>query len=287
MKDKLGRKYTLIIDPPEGGDESEKNEISDQYAIEFKIVRNANPGANTGVFKITNMDGKTEHKDRYKTDQWRGIEFRAGYEGMVNPVFIGNISEITQSRSGVDYITEITAYEGGYDMVNAFTSGVCGEETFGGLIGRIANDLKRTKRLVMGRRDEPLERRATTLFGNTWDMLMEYTDGRCFIDNERLVILGENEAIEGDISAISNSMGILKGFPKYVDDLVEFEMLLESGLVVGQAVSIEDLADGKADSDKYIVNAIEHNAVKDKEGGSKWTTKVSLQRKKQDIVMVK
>jgi hypothetical protein len=291
MIEKFDRIYTLTIDPDAAKGEPEKIEISERYAIEFTIIRNTNSSANTGIFKIKNRTGtlqRNEYKDRYETNQRRRIVFAAGYPGIEKIVFSGDITEISRWKDSQDFVTEIKAAEGNFVMANIRTDIESRAATLGDVFGILAERLELP--LIIGKHEQPLERNKIVLSGNTWELLKEYAPGECqlFIDGDRLVILRKNEAFEGDIEKITPDMGILTGFPDGADDLLEFGMLFEPRLVVGQAVGLEGLTERNADDEKYRINAIEHSAVKEKDGaGSKWSTKVSLQRMKGDIIIIK
>jgi len=284
------RTYRLSIGNPDSEDESEEIVIEPPFAIEFRIVRNCNPAANIGFFRLYNTESSKRNqisKDRFKPDQWRRITFSAGFGDVCPLIFQGNISEATTHREEADIVTEIRAYEGAYDMVNSHTSGVCGDSTMSSLIEMLAADLKKTQGTpIIGNFDDVLERRNTALFGNTWDLLMEYTGGRCFIDNGRLLVLNDNEAIEGDVPSITEDMGIQYDSLKHAEDMIEVDLLFEPRLIVGQEVGVETLVPPEPGNERYMIQEIVHNATLSQTEGAQWLTKVTLQRKRADLEII-
>jgi hypothetical protein len=285
-----GKYYRMSIISPDAENASDEIAIESPFAIEFKIVRNNNPCANTGLFRLYNIESSKRnqiYKDRYKQDQWWKITFSAGYGDICPIIFQGSINEAASYKKEQDIVTEIKAYEGAYDMVNSFTSDTCPDDTLGGLIKKLARDLRRTSGSpVVGNFEEPFGRGNTALFGNTWDLLMEYTGARCFIDNDRLLVLKDNEAIEGDVSVILDITGIQSGYPKRAEDLTEFDLAFEPRFIVGQVVEIESQAASGLGTEKYMITEIEHTGTISRSSGTEWLSKITVQRKKMNLRIV-
>jgi hypothetical protein len=83
-------------------------------------------------------------------------------------------------------------------------------------------------------------KRGTVLFGNTWKLIQQYSGGNAAIDNNRLLVLGPNECIPGEIPVIDSSTGLL-GSPARSNAVLEFEMLFTPQLQIGQIVKLESV----------------------------------------------
>ena len=283
--EKNSRTYGFVIEIADATGKVETIEINGVYQLGFMITRNNRPSANIASFDLYNIDPEIQEtilNARYNHEQWQKITFDAGYGDEMLTIFEGCISEAKIVYEKQDVITRITAYSGAYAMVNSFISGKDGEydlgETLANLIKYLAVHLDNTPDVpVVGKFDDLLGRKKTSLFGNVWDLLVELTGGRCFIDNNRFFALKENEAIQGPHEdEINDEMEILGKGLKAVDDQIEISMLLEPRITVGQAVRVEIEDFGPYAEENCIVTEIEHIGTVG--ATNEWLTKLSLRK---------
>jgi hypothetical protein len=235
---KFGRKYTLGIEVAGG----QKTELSLPLSIDFDIRRQSLSSANTATFRIYNLGEKTRNLiyfDRYNITEFRAIQFRAGYESFTPLIFNGTVRQAYSYRAGVDMITEIEAYDGGFQMVNGFTSMTLGAgQAATQVLQSLAASLPGLSGAPIVGNFPTINKRGEVLFGNTWQLILQKSAGLAGIDNGQVKILQNNEVIAGEIPLIDSSTGLL-GSPRRSDALLEFDMLFEPRLTVGQVVDLK------------------------------------------------
>jgi hypothetical protein len=232
-----------------GGEDFRANKsvtIGLPFTIEFDIDRRGVAGAQTGVFRIYNLAAQTRniiHKDQFLVQQLRAIQFRAGYESPAGDfmpmVFNGTVRSAYSYRSGVNFITEINAYDGGWQMTNnnqvavSLPRGVT-----------VRQSMIEISKFLTGLSEAPIfgifdttTKRGETLFGNAWLLLQQMSGFLATIDNSQLKVLAQNEVIEGPLPIISPASGLL-GSPMRGDKTLDFEMIFEPRLTIFQIVQL-------------------------------------------------
>jgi hypothetical protein len=223
-------------------------EITMPLTLELDISRNNLASANTGNFRIYNLSEAKRrliYKDQYDVTNYRYIELRAGYNPDQNQdkkllpvVFRGNILSCQSFRQGVNNITEIRAYDGGFAIANSFTS-----QTLGVSLGQkevinaLMKDLAHTTIGAIGDFTGSGSR-GQVMFGNTADLLNNLSGGGFFIDNEKAYALKNNECIYGDVSIINSETGLLSS-PIRSGQQLTFDMIFEPKLSVGQFIELQ------------------------------------------------
>lgn len=275
---KWGLNYELAIEMDPGT--SEAIIIRPPLTLTFNIVRNTLHGVNTATISVYNLKESTRrivYHDRINTDTktYRRIVLRAGYGNDMPIVFRGNIREASSARQGVNYITEIEAFDGGDAVINGFTV-----QTWpaGTNIRAIMTDIvKNMPNVVLGKIGDfsGTSYRGTTVVGNSWEMLVRISGDQAqpFIDNEKVNVLGVNEVIGNGFRILDASTGLLDT-PKRQDTVLEIKTLLEPHLEIGQVVelrSMESLYNGR-----YKVCGLVHSGTISEAVGSVCTTEASL-----------
>ncbi len=236
-------KLSVEVNPDSSGVPQSNLTIPADLTIEFEISRQFLSSSQEATFRIYNLAERTRNllqKDPYALTEFRAIQFRAGYASFPLPlVFNGFVRSATSYRRGVDVITEISAYDGGLAMANGFTSQTFAAGTSGQqILGVLARSLPRLAGSpIIG--DFPgAGTRGNVLFGNTWSVILQQSGGLATIDNGQVKILQPNEAVQAVIPVINSDAGLL-GVPRRTPTKVEFEMLFEPRLTVGQIVTLE------------------------------------------------
>jgi hypothetical protein len=238
--------------------------IAQQLTIDFTISRQALGSSQEAVFRIKNLSSKTRgliYKDPYALTEYLGVKFQAGYmDDPVLPVcFNGFIRSASSYREGVDVITEIQAYDGGLAMANGFFAQTVIGATVGELLQTLAKSLPSTSGATYIGNFPVKGSRGRTLFGNTWNIIVQLSDGLAFIDNGDVKILNYNEAIQGTIPLISSSSGLL-GVPRRTPTMVEQDILFEPRVVLGQFVQLQS-SFNPAFNGTYKVMKIQHRGT--------------------------
>jgi len=266
---KFGRKSELKVEvnPKAMGDFVHGQNtltIPSDLTVEFEITRRFISSSQTGTFRIYNLGEKTRsliQKDFYALTEFRAIQFRAGYEGSpLSLVFNGYVKHATSYRRGTEMITEIEAYDGGLAMINGFTAQTIAQ---GISVRQLLINLAKS---LPGIKEEPVvghfpakNLRAKTLNGNTWSIILQESGNLATIDNGQVKILNLNEALEAEIPVISSETGLL-GSPRRTPTKVEFRMLFEPHLTIGQLIELQSTTNPLY-SGTYKVTGFTHRGI--------------------------
>lgn len=265
-------------------------DITMPFTMSFHIIRNTLAQANTGRFTILNLSEDTRrkiYKDKYKTAVYKGIELRAGYgdtKETLPLIFKGNIKQAYSQRNGVNYETEIEAYDAGFAYVNAntgrsFAQGTTDKQ----IITTLIKDLPHISVGKIGKFTEKLSK-GNTMQGATIELLKNVTKSNFFIDNEKAYCLQENECFKGNLQKITSDTGLL-GSPLREEALLTFTILFEPRLQVGQYVQLESSTEKLFNGD-YKVIGVEHQGVISDAQSGRCITKVSLYYGAQGLVIL-
>lgn len=238
---KFGRLYKLSLELAGG----QKADIELPLTVEFEVRRETLASSQTATFKIYDLGERLRdliYKDRFNLTEFRAVQFRAGYEGFQAPmIFNGTILQAYSERAspGKDFITTIECYDGAYAMANSYSS-----QTFGAgatreqVLKGLNKDLKGiAPQAILGSFPERFVRGSVYL-GNTWNYVVQLSNGLAVIDNGQLKVLKPNEVIDTEIPLITAASGLL-GSPRRSGTMLEFDMLFEPRFSLGQIVGLQ------------------------------------------------
>ncbi len=249
---KFGRKCKLSIevnpvhagniDPAVQFKEGSNNiVIPPEFTVDFEITRQYAAGSQEATFRVYNLGLKTRNllqKDPYVINEYRAIQFRAGYGQSLPLCFNGFVRSATSYRNGTDFITEISAYDGGLAMANGFTSQTFAQgTTVRDLLIGLAKSLPRIAGSPIVGDFPGTNTRGKVLFGNTWQIILQESGNLATIDNGQVKILNLHEAVNAPIPVITSDSGLL-GSPRRTPTSLEFDMLFEPALTVAQLVQL-------------------------------------------------
>lgn len=258
---KFGRKYKLTIETEDG-----QLIIEPPLTIFFNIKRHILSSLNTATIEIYNLAENTRGKifqDPFyiPANTQRHITLEAGYDTL-STIFKGTFLNANSVRSGVDIITTIDAIDGGTDTINNFTYRTLNAnnkyEVLKDLIGSYATG-RLTEGKVSNYFKEDLFQRPVVLEGNTYDLLKKYSDGKVFIDLEKIYILNDNEVIDGAIPLISAETGLLET-PRRQENTIMLTTLFEPRIIMGQVIDLYSTVQ-KVYNGQYKVIGITHQGV--------------------------
>ena len=240
---KFNRTYSLKLEVAGG----QNVELAPPFTLDFSVSRQYLAAAQTAQFRVINLGEPTRnliYKDRWNETERRNIQFRAGYEGDARNGFIalcfnGTIREANSYRQGTEFQTMIDAYDGGFAMVNGFSSAsYAAGESYAELMRKLSKDLPgASENPIIG--DFPtITRRGFVVMGNTWNYITQLSAGQAIIDNSQLKVLNENEAVTGDVRVITSDSGLLES-PRRTNNMIELQMLFEPRLSIGQVVVLD------------------------------------------------
>lgn len=274
---KFGRVYSLSLEVANG----QKVTIEPPITIEFEVRRETMSSSQDATIRIYNLGERLRdliYKDRFVTTEYRAVQLRAGFETFPIPlIFNGTIREATSERNGVNFITTLDCYDGGYAMANSYTT-----RTFGAgatrkqIMEALSGDLKgQTGQPIIG--NFPGRHvRGSVYLGNTWNHLINLSEGYAIIDNGQLKVLQPNEAVEAEIPVITAESGLL-GSPRRSSTLLEFSMLFEPRFSLGQIVALDSQTNSLFNG-SYKVMGFTHRGIVSPAVGGEYATDVQLWR---------
>lgn len=232
------------------------------FTVEFDIVRNYLSSANTASIRVYNLNQDTRnllHKERFLYNSVRKIVLFAGYEKLLPIVFSGTIQRCHSVRQGTDFVTTFECFTAGDVYANSFISKTYPKDI---QVSSIVRDLILSMKsfgLDMGAIGviEGKILRGYSVSGNAVKILTDLTNGNFFIDNGKAYVLKDDETIRGDIAVISADTGLLNT-PIKEGVNVEFEMLFEPRLIIGQSISLESTT-RRDYNGIYKVTSVSHN----------------------------
>ncbi len=257
--DKFGRNYTLLVQTQNGSTLT----ISLPFTIEFDITRNTLTSANVCQVRVYNLSLLNRNQIRFNSADYgtyRAIELRAGYGSNPPIIFKGNISQAWSVREGVNFITQIECYDGGFAFINGTTETQfpSGTETQT-VIETLAGSLPNVALGAIGSYPGSLSR-GNSYSGNTADILAQQTGGGFFVDNEKANALGTNEYIDNLPSFTIGSQSGLLGTPVLEQTIVRFDMIFEPALNAGQKIKLDSITEANFNGD-YKVTGVKHRGM--------------------------
>ena len=243
---KFNRNYKLFIQS------SVKNtmiEITPPLTIEFTVSRGIMATLNNMEIRIYNLAKSTRDQifqDWYNLNEYKQIILMTGYDDL-NLTFSGNVFRAYSYRQGNNIITYIKAFDGGFDMVNNTVSATIGKTntTNQSLVDFLISKFTYVKKgNITAIEGSP--QRATVFDGSTYDILQKYTNGKTFIDLEKINVMKDNDVIEGDVPLINSDSGLI-GTPIRNDAYLEINMIFEPRILVAQVIEIKSSINSQYD----------------------------------------
>lgn len=241
MTTKLGRNYRLSMQTPDNGllTANQLLVIEPPFTLEMDITRHTLGSANVCQIRLYNLAEKTRnliHFNGFNQSLFNTINLEAGYGDQLATVFNGNVSRAWSVREGVNFITQIECYDGGFALVNgqvniSFPAGTPVKVVIATLMAALPNITIG----AIGNFDSVLLR-GNTYAGNPAEILNEITGGAFYIDAGKAYALKNNEynALI-PVTVIDDSTGLLNT-PILEETMARFEMIFEPTLNVGSLV---------------------------------------------------
>ncbi len=257
---KFGRIYRLEVQIQENGPYLV---VEPPLTIDFDAYRNLIVSPNVSTIKIYNLSPTHRNQlrfDRSNFGQIRNVILKAGYENqLLATVFSGNVVEAWSVREGTEFITTISAHDGGFSFVNGTTSATFpAGTTQTTILKTIAVNLPGVSLGAFGNYTDVLQR-GNSYNGNSMDLLTQLTGGGAFIDNGKINCLQNSECVFGGIPIINSASGLL-GTPVRENLIVHFDMIFEPRLLVGQQVELQSIGEGNFNG-FYKIYSLHHKGM--------------------------
>lgn len=247
--------------------------IQSPLTIKFRVTNNSLFSCGTATFQIYNLTQDVRNdlfQDAYQIGNasYRQIQFAAGYQAdSANPgaitlpiIYQGNVITAFSYRQGPDWITEISALDGGFAVDNGVVNLTKPSPwNFEDAMSDIVNQMPNVKLGVIGTFDLT-NSRGITFGGSSWEAItqaVQAQNAQAFINKEQVYILQQWEYIDGTglLDKLSEENGII-GSPRPQDGLVRVVLIFEPRLEVGQQINLEvqdpSLANSKNGSYKVL-----------------------------------
>lgn len=285
--DKFLRNYDLSISTNSETPNSNLLHIWPPFTLEFDITRRPFSSANVASLRIYNLSADNRgkiRKDPADKDNFRTVTLKAGYKNNLPIIFAGNITQAWSVREGVNMITQIECFDGGF----AFTNSVFSRQYVAGtpqksIITDMASSLGQYNVTLGKIGDFPgTTSRGNSYSGSTTDLLREITGNAFFIDNGAVSCLNSGEAVEGQLAVINSASGLL-GTPVLETKLVRFDMIFEPRLLPAQVIRLESITGANFNGTYKIVEVKHRGMISDAVCGSVITS-VTLQAGNFDLV---
>lgn len=256
---KFGRNYILIVETQVGGTIT----IQPPFTVEFDITRNILNSANVASIRIYNLSPKNRDLigfNIFDQGNFKLVQLFAGYGSNLSTIFSGNINQCWSVREGVNFITQIECFDGGYvyntNTTNiSFPAGTTNAQVIQKLLENLAPTIKvGTVASIPG-----TSSRGKTYTGSTTDILGQLTNGAFFIDNGFANVLGNNQTLMGPIPTIDDSTGLI-GTPVRERTILTFDIIFEPRIVPAQYITLNTKT-APVYNGNYKVNSVKHRGM--------------------------
>jgi len=262
---KFGRNFQLTIDMNDGrGAIILKN----PFTIDFSIVRNVSPAANTMSLRIYNLSLVTRNRirqDRFNIQPTHKVKLDAGYDSLFT-VFEGTIMQADSNREGVDIVTTVIGMDGGYDILNtqssfSFPAGISAEN----LIKTLSGNFVGVQVGAIGQLTNVFNR-PVIVDGNTFEKLKTYFQNP-YIDKGKIFFLGDNEVLIGQLPVIDSSTGLLET-PRREGSFLNIRTMFEPRVTVGQLLQLNSTVEPTYNGQYKVVGVNHQGTISAAVGGN-------------------
>lgn len=257
---KFGRVYKLSV---QVGDAEFVN-VELPFTIDFDIERHTLSSASTAKIRVYNLGAEKRNAIRFNLSNvtiYRQVRLYAGYNDNPPLIFQGNISQAWSYREGVNFITHIECYDGGFALSNGFASMQFPSGTTNrNVAAALVSQMPHTNAGAIGSIPGSLSRGASYT-GNVGQLLTELTNGALSIGDEKIYLLGTSEYINdgSPIFQVTSETGLL-GTPMLEQNIVRFDMIFEPGLKPNYLAHL-DSSTGANFNGNYKVTAVSHKGT--------------------------
>lgn len=259
--EKLQRIYRLTIqNVDENGMPIDKATIIENpITIEFSVNRTLFAEVNTLDAEIYNLAPDTYNQlfFDYFNCKYRTVILEAGYKTTgLSTIFIGDMWSCYTRRQGSDTITKMHCIVG-LKSLQQNTDVTLGGITRDKVLAKLADDMLLKLEIYSG--EDKKFTRDVSISGNSMKAVQQYSDNSAFIDNGKLIILDDNDAIKGDVVLINDQSGLL-GVPQHEDAILSVDIIFEPRIIVGQIIEVNSRIHPMFNG-QYKVYGIKHEGV--------------------------
>ena len=153
-------------------------------------------------------------------------------------------------------MTRLEAFATTFDVASAQSNKTLAPGVLADLFKSLIGDFPTLQYGYVGNWPQQLPR-GVVLSGNTWALIQQYSGGKCFIDNGKVYVMQDNEALDaGTIPSLDESSGILET-PQRESAFLTVTTLMEPNITINQLVNIDSKVEPGYNG-QYKVVGIQH-----------------------------
>lgn len=247
--------------------------ISLPFSLDIDITRAAMPTANVAQFRIYNLPEDIRNKIRFdisSISERQEVALKAGYKSIhknlndLPLIFRGSIKFAYSERiNNKDWLTTIECYDGGFALSNSKikASFIAGEK-YSANIEKVLATFETIKIGHISKKLVPADKkllRGHPVDAKTFDYLNENFSNKWFIDNGIVNVIGDDEAFVGVYKTVNVDTGLI-GTPIRQETNIDFNIIFEPRLLIGQAINLESITD-KSFNGTYKLIMIKHRGT--------------------------
>lgn len=273
--DKFGRTFTLTVQ----GETGAFVRIATPLTIDFMIEMANLQSLGLATFQVRNLAKATRnllYKDPFAFNVYPDIEFRAGYGNNQPLIYKGTVQQASSYRmsGSVDFITQIDCFMGSVGAMNNYVSkAISGPVSQLQVIDALIESMAPLQKGYVSPAFNKVYPRGRSLCFNSWRLLQIETGYRCFVSNGRIYVMGDGEPVPGAPLVVSAATGLL-GTPRRNKQFIEFEMIFEPRVTIGQPIELLSLGNSYLNG-IYYVTGIQHSGTISEAVGGSLKTKIS------------
>lgn len=273
------RIFRLIVTPVDlyGNVKGDSIVITSPLTIKFNVQRMPFAGRCTASIDVYNIDPDKRSKlflDWYDFENIRQVTLEAGYEnGKFDLIYKGRIRICTTKKAYTDNVTHIEAISGLGVLDSMLHTSLKEGESLIDTAGTIINELPGIHQGEVSLPDFSFKR-PVALVGNALAVLKTYTKDNVAIDLDRVIVMGEDEVIDGDVRVIDDETGLL-GTPERQQTSLVVNCVFEPRIKVGQGLEIRSRIAPEFDG-QYKVWGVTHNGTIGATQGGQCITTITL-----------
>ncbi len=244
------------------------------FTLEFSVNRTLFADVNSLDASIYNLAPDTYNLlfFDYFNMKGRTVVLEAGYETTgLSTIFIGDMWSCFTSREGTETITKMHCFVGLRTM-QLHTDVTLAGASRDRVLAKVAKDMNLGLNIYSGK-DHKFNR-SVSLSGNPMQIAQQYSNESAYIDNGKLIILDDLDAIKGEVPLINDESGLL-GVPKHEDAVLKVDIIFEPRFIVGQIIEINSRIHPMFNG-QYKVYGIKHEGVISGAEAGKATTTLEM-----------
>lgn len=239
MQGKFGRTYKLDVFTPSG----KQITVEPPFSIKFGVTRNTLASANRASIELINLGPATRNqifKDRFSISEYWQVQLQAGYNKRLHEIFTGNFLEAFSVKDKTEWKTSLDCYDGMNAIQNGYTSMTVEKNTpKETIVKKVIDDMPNLVAGILGSPAQGESPRGKALMGQSSSILSQETNGKWFIDKEKLNVLADVEVLQGPV--IKLDPDDLLSTPRRREAFLDMQVLFEPQVQIGRVYEIESL----------------------------------------------